>query len=182
MHQINPFVGYLPDECFVKSCRQDCGLSPAGIAILRGHTGTAQYLIDEFYDNDRVVYDNDTMTNRNRHRSGFLLERKYEPTINPLHLACFMGMEKVVISILEKGAYVDSVSVQLKGSTPLMLAVARPDNDAIISLLLRQGADIWIRNNKEWDGFLWAVLFKAHENPLCLVEAGARTNFRFNRI
>ncbi|KAK7960487.1 hypothetical protein PG988_011701 [Apiospora saccharicola] len=52
---INPSIVQFPEEVFAQSMRKDFGLDAADIAILRGHVETAEYLISNFYDNDRTV-------------------------------------------------------------------------------------------------------------------------------
>ncbi|KAK8076077.1 hypothetical protein PG994_003349 [Apiospora phragmitis] len=164
-HQMNPSIGYFPDREFIMSHNDNdaFGLSAAGIAITRNHANTAEYLVDNFYDNDMIydiLYDGDRIAPGDNY--GYARVRR---AMHPLHLACWMGMEKVVTAILEKGAHVDTISKQMAGSTPLMWAVASPNNGPETS-----------------DALVWAVLFQSHENALHLVQAGARADLPFDRI
>ncbi|KAK8091617.1 hypothetical protein PG997_001978 [Apiospora hydei] len=168
---INPSIGYFPKGPFTVSDRRDTfGINAAGLAILRGHTSAAEYLIDNFYGNDITEY------GEPRTATGL------RTPVDPLHLACFMGMENIVATILEKGADVNSHAHQMEDSTPLMLAVARPNNDRIINCLLSHGADVNIQNIWRRDALVWAILFQSHENALRVVKAGARVDFRFRRL
>ncbi|KAK8109140.1 hypothetical protein PG984_014941 [Apiospora sp. TS-2023a] len=174
---INPSIVQFPEEVFAHSMRKDFGLDAADIAILRGHVGTAEYLISNFYDNDRTVETAETarIANDEDHE-----DTEFEWAVHPLHLACFMGMEKVVTAILKKGADVNTASTQLEYTTPLMWAVARPNNDAVIECLLGHGADVGLGDDVKRDALLWAVLFHAHENALRLIEMGARADHDFS--
>lgn len=112
---INPSIVQFPKEVFIQCLRRDFGLDAADIAILRGHIGAAEYLITNFYDNDRTVK-LASIANDEDHE----FDTEFKWAVHPLHLACFMGMEKVVAAILEKGADVNTVSTQMEDTMPLM--------------------------------------------------------------
>ncbi|KAK7960477.1 hypothetical protein PG988_011691 [Apiospora saccharicola] len=113
-------------------------LNSLGIAVLRGHTETAEYLA-QFHNESRVddlKFDED----------GQLMQPDFDPITHPLHLACFMGMEGVVKILLDKGADVNAICAPVQWSTPVMWAASRPDNDEILGRLLDKGADVKIRD------------------------------------
>ncbi|KAK7937347.1 uncharacterized protein PG986_014215 [Apiospora aurea] len=105
----------------------------------------------------------------------------FDPVVHPLHLACFMGMEKVVAAILAKGADSNNKADNLEGSMPLMWAVTRPNTDTVMDCLLGHGAEIMLVDELGRDALAWAVLCKSHEKALRLVKAGARADFAFDR-
>ncbi|KAK7909198.1 hypothetical protein PG985_015076 [Apiospora marii] len=133
---INPSIAQFPEEFFIHCFRRDFGLDATVIAILRGHAGTAEYLINSFYDNERTV---------------------------------------------EIAKIANDEDHEQDTDTPLMWAVARPNNVAIIECLLRHGADVALRDKASRDALLWAVLFHAHENALRLVKMGVRLGHDFWR-
>ncbi|KAK8022666.1 hypothetical protein PG993_013433 [Apiospora rasikravindrae] len=170
---INPSAGYFPEEVLVGGPTDGFRLTAASIAILRGHASTAEYLIDNFYDNDRI----DEFDEEGQPRE----DLDFEPVAHPLHLACFLGMEKVVAAIIEKGADANKSSVDMEDSKPLMWAVARQNNDKIIDYLLNHGAEMMLVDALGRDALAWAVLCRSLDNALRLVKAGARADFGIGR-
>ncbi|KAK8109147.1 hypothetical protein PG984_014948 [Apiospora sp. TS-2023a] len=131
-------------------------LNSLGIAVLRGHAETAEYLA-QFHDESRIddlQFDED----------GQLMQPDFDPITHPLHLACFMGMEGVVKILLDKGADVNAICAPVQWSTPLMWTASRPDNDEILGRLLEKGADVKIRDLQRRSPLVWALQFGAAEN------------------
>ena len=76
----------------------------------------------------------------------------------PLLLACAYGPAELVELLLDAGAKVNVRDV--RGMTPLMLAIASDRNDArIVKLLLNHGADPKIKSTAGEDAFVWAQKF-----------------------
>lgn len=76
----------------------------------------------------------------------------------PLLLAAAYGPPEVVQTLLDDGAKVNAKDV--RGMTPLMLAIASDHNDpAIVKLLLSHGADPKIKSKAGEDAFDWAKKF-----------------------
>ena len=66
----------------------------------------------------------------------------------PLHYAASAGLEhsvEIAAYLLEESAYIDATSPN--GSTPLMLA-AQYSNEAMVKLLIAEGADVSLRNQQ----------------------------------
>lgn len=66
----------------------------------------------------------------------------------PLHYAASAGLEhsvEIAAYLLEESAYIDAASPN--GSTPLMLA-AQYSNEAMVKLLIAEGADVSLRNQQ----------------------------------
>ena len=74
----------------------------------------------------------------------------------PLHYAASAGLEhsvEIAAYLLEHHAYIDATSPN--GSTPLMLA-AQYSSEGMVNLLLKEGADVMLRNQQGWGALEFA--------------------------
>jgi ankyrin repeat protein len=69
------------------------------------------------------------------------------PGWTPLHYAAVGGSKEIVLRLLEESAYIDAASPN--GTTPLMMA-ARHEKPDIVRLLVEEGADPSLRNERGW--------------------------------
>lgn len=169
LRHINPAIEtHAPGGYMLMTMERPFTLNPLGIAILRGHAETAEYLA-QFHDESRI---DDLSFNED----GYLMRAKFKPATHPLHLACFMGMEGVVKILLEKGADVNAICAPVQWSTALMWAASRRDNDEIIGRLLEEGADVKVRDSQDRSPLEWALQFGATANACRMVEEGARVD------
>ncbi|KAK8015997.1 hypothetical protein PG991_008885 [Apiospora marii] len=142
------------------------GLNPLGIAILRGHHEAAEYLAtfhdESIVDEIRVDIVEDWK----------LVNPAFNPVVHPLHLASFMGMERVVKTIIDRGAgaKINVLCVPMMYSNALSWAVARRENDEVIQLLLDHGAVAANCDSQNRTALDWALQFKCPENARRMAE------------
>lgn len=115
------------------------GESPLMLAALKGYQGLAEKLIGKGADVNKTGW-------------------------TPLHYAASGGHLSLISLLLENSAYIDAESPN--GTTPLMMA-AMYGTPAAVKLLLREGADPQLRNQKK----LSALQFAQRGNRPDSVEA-----------
>ena len=145
-------------------------LDSLGLSILRGHEDFASWLLercelsrytqssnetDDDDDDDasteeddasaeehNVSEEEDNASTEDEYLLPFsLTELEKQPAICPLHLAALVGMGSIVKRLIERGIAVNTICQQVQMTTALMWACARPENTAIVEMLLDRGAD-----------------------------------------
>ncbi|KAK8091615.1 hypothetical protein PG997_001976 [Apiospora hydei] len=171
LRHINPALGGdVPYGYGIQHTGRPFGLNALGIAILRGHEDAAEYLT-QFHDEETI----------DKIQIDWLYDWKLtipyiDPVIHPLHLACYMGMEREVKALFEQGADVLAPCVPVQNSNALQWAVAGRDNDAIIQLLLNKGALVNQRDVQNRRALEWALQFQAMANALRIANEEAYIN------
>ncbi len=109
--------------------------TPLMIASIKGYLATAKLLMDQGADVNK-------------------------PGWTPLHYAASKGNIEMIRLLLEDNAYIDTASPN--GTTPLMMAAGYSNNPLACKVLLEEGADPTLINDKD----LSAMDFAAQEKQL----------------
>ena len=109
--------------------------TPLMIASIKGYLATAKLLMDQGADVNK-------------------------PGWTPLHYAASKGNIEMIRLLLEENAYIDTASPN--GTTPLMMAAGYSSNPLACKVLLEEGADPTLINDKD----LSAMDFAAQEKQL----------------
>lgn len=91
-----------------------------------------------------------------RLKAGDSVDEQDELGMTPLHWAALNGNKYSVESLLEAGASIDNLNNGL--NSPLILA-SSVGHEQVVNTLINMGADVHIRNLKDKDALLMAVLF-----------------------
>ena len=91
-----------------------------------------------------------------RLKDGDHIDEQDELGMTPLHWAAFQGHKLCVETLLESGASIDNLNNGL--NSPLILA-SSVGHEQVVHILISMGADVHIRNLKDKDALLMAVLF-----------------------
>jgi hypothetical protein len=111
--------------------------TPLMIASIKGYLETAKLLLDNGADVNK-------------------------PGWTPLHYAASKGNIEMIRLLLEENAYIDTASPN--GTTPLMMAAGYSSNPLACKVLLEEGADPTLINDKELSAMDFAAMEKQTES------------------
>jgi hypothetical protein len=111
--------------------------TPLMIASIKGYLETAKLLLDNGADVNK-------------------------PGWTPLHYAASKGNIEMIRLLLEENAYIDTASPN--GTTPLMMAAGYSGNPLACKVLLEEGADPTLINDKELSAMDFAAMEKQTES------------------
>ncbi|KAI1733585.1 ankyrin repeat-containing domain protein [Xylaria scruposa] len=136
---------------------EPCVINTLGLALLRGHEDCAKLLVE--YHDEQAVHSSHKM-------------------IHPLICAASSGMVDIAKILVQKGADVNQTCLW-DNSTPLMWAAHRVGNQVMVDTLVKLGANLELRDERDRTALFWAARRVGNQDMInVLLKLGANLQSR----